>query len=126
MGINYRKHNLYPESILIRDFAGEVHVEEIIESWEHIIKNNLIEDSTQGIINNLSACNLIMDMKSFDILISYLKKQESLSDIKLAVICNDPATIVFPTLGASREKKLQIKPFSTMDSAVAWVLTGMF
>lgn len=126
MGITYRKHDLYPESILIRDFEGEVSVNDIIESWEYIATNKLIADSTKGIINNLSGCNLLMDMKSFNILISYLKKQEYLSEIKLAVICDNPGTIIFPALGESKERALQIKPFSTMDAAVKWVIVGLF
>ena len=67
-----------------------------------------------------------MDMQSFDILISYLKKQDYLSKIKLAVICDNPRTIIFPTLGERQEQELQIKPFSTMEAAVDWILTGFY
>lgn len=122
MSINYRKHELYPDSILIRDFVGEVSVKEIIESWEYVIKSKLILKSTKGIINNLSSCDLLMNIDSYNILISYLKKQEYFSKIKLAVICDNPNTIVFPTLAERKEQKLQIKPFSTMIAAVDWII----
>ncbi len=124
MSIVYRKHDQYPDSILIRDFVGEVSVNEIIESWDYIIANKLIKDSTKGIINNLTACDLCMDMDGFKTLMAYLKKQEYLKGVRLAVICNDPKTIVFPALGESKEPELSIKPFSTEDAALNWVLSG--
>lgn len=126
MSINYRKHEMYPESILIRDFEGKVSVHEIIESWENIIENKLIKDSTTGIINNLSGCDLNMNMTTFSKLISYLKKHEIFSRIKLAVVCDKPGTIIFPILGERKERDLKIKPFSTMEAAVDWVLTGLY
>ena len=122
MGIVYKKHDLYPESILIRDFTGKVSIKEIIESWNYIIYNELIKNSTRGIINNLTGCDLLMDMEGFKILLAYLKKQDSLTRIKLAVLCDNPKTIVFPVLGESKEPELRIKPFSTMDAAVNWVI----
>lgn len=54
MGLYYRKHDLYPEWILIRDFTGAVSVAENIESWKYLIEEQLINNSTKGIINNVS------------------------------------------------------------------------
>ena len=122
MGIYYSYHDLYPESILIRDFAGKVGVDEIIESWKYLITNNMISDATKGIINNISSCALHMNMENFKILINFLKTQDLLKKTKLAVICDNPKTIVFPALGESKEDELKIKPFSTMNAAVSWVL----
>lgn len=124
MSIEYKNHELYPESILIREFVGKVSVNDIIESWDHIIANKLIKDSTRGIINNLLGCELQMDMDSYKVLIAYLKKQEYLKGIKLAVLCDDPRTIVFPALGERKEPQLRIKPFSTLDAAIKWVVIG--
>lgn len=124
MGILYKKHELYPDSILIRDFVGKVSVNDILESWDHIIENDLINESTRGIINNLSGCDLCMDMDGFKILMAYLKKHEYLKRVRLAVVCTDPKTIVFPSLGESKEPELNIKPFSTMDAAVNWAQYG--
>jgi hypothetical protein len=122
MAIKYRKHELHPESILIRDFNGEVSTNEIIESWEYLISENLINDSTKGVINNISGCALLMDMEGFKVVLNYMKQQDILKKVKLAVICDDPKTIVFPALGERTENELRIKPFSTMNAAVNWVL----
>lgn len=61
-------------------------------------------------------------MKGFQILLNYMKKQDLLKKIKIAVVCDDPKTIVFPTLGSKIAEELRIKPFSTMDAAVSWAL----
>ena len=120
MSIVYRKHELYPESILIRDFVGKVDVHDIIDSWEFLFENKMISHKIKGVINNLSGCDLCLDMDSFKILIAYLKKQEFLKGVKLAVICNNPKTIIFPMLVENKESELKIKPFSTMEAAVSW------
>jgi len=124
MSIEYVKHNLYPESILIRNFIGKVDVYNIIDSWEYLNKNKLIDKKIKGVINNFTGCELIMDMESFKILIAYLKKDHIIKKIKLAVISDNPETIVFPFLAENQESGLKIKPFSTMDAAVDWILKG--
>jgi len=121
MSIVYKKHNLYPESILIREFVGKVSTENIIESWEYLIENKLINENIKGVINNLTGCELIMDMGSFKTLMAYMKKQKLFKGIKLAVISDSPETIIFPVLGESQEGELTIKPFSTMEAAVNWI-----
>ena len=65
MSIFYEKHVLYPESILIRNFIGKVSLKDIIDSWEYLHVNNLIDNKVKGVINNLSGCELIMDMENF-------------------------------------------------------------
>lgn len=123
MGILYKKHELYPESILIREFWGKVDVDEIIDSWNYLIDNKLITLSTKGVINDLNHCELIMNIAGFKRLTQYMKQQEILRKIKLAAVCNNPTTIVFPTLGEEEENDLKIKPFTTMNAAVSWALT---
>ncbi|MEX1382289.1 hypothetical protein [Lutibacter sp.] len=125
MSIIHEKHDLYPESILIRKFTGKVYAKDIIASWEYICENKLIDEKIKGVINNLKDCELIMDMESFKTVIAYMKKQDCLKKIKIAVITDTPKTIVFPILGAERERELKIKPFSTMEAAVNWVTMAL-
>ena len=124
MSIAIRKHEGYPDSILIRDFTGTISVSNIVESWEYILDQNMINESTRGVINNITGCALEMNLKSFETLISFLKKHAVLRKIKLAVICDNPSTIIFPALGETKEPELKIKPFSTMSAATTWVMAG--
>lgn len=125
MSIVYVKHVLYHETILIRNFIGKVDVNDIIDSWEYLNQNKLIDEKIKGVINNLTGCELIMDMESFKTLIAYLKKEDYIKKIKLAVITDNPETMVFPFLGENRESELKIKPFSTMEVAANWIITGL-
>ena len=83
MGFVYKKDDLYPDSILIRDFVGQVNVTEIINSWEYLLENDLIKSGIKGVIDNIIDCQLQMELDSFRILLDYLKKQERLRMLKL-------------------------------------------
>ena len=122
MNIIHKKYHLFPETILVREFEGTVSSKDIIESWEELIEKKMINSKLKGVINNLIECDLKMDIKSFNSVIMYIKKQKELKKIKLAVVCNSPRTFVFPILGEHRHKDLQIKPFSSIDAATNWIL----
>ncbi len=123
MSILYEKHAAYPESILIRKFEGSVEVDDIIASWEYLFSQNLLNEKVKGVINDISDCNLHMNMDSFQKLISYLKGHEAFTWIKLAVICLDPEKIVFPMIGETKVKEIGIKAFTTIGAAESWILT---
>ena len=124
MSISYRRHDACPESILIRDFEGKVSAAEIMESWSHVLDHRLIDKKVKGVVNNLTGCELLMDMEGFESLMAFLRDNESLRKIRQAVLCDDPKTIVYPVLGEYREHRLSIRPFTTMDAAVEWILYG--
>jgi len=121
MSIVYKKHPHYKEAILIRNFEGEINVSMIIESWEYLRNSQLLYPETIGVINNLTNCELKMDLSSFDQLIAYLKTQPVLKKLRLAVICINPKAIVFPFM-AEKENTLHIKAFSTIEAATSWII----
>jgi len=121
MSIIYEKHDLYPESILIRKFIGEVSSIDIFDSLEYLRKNKLIDKKIKGVITDLLECDLNLDMESFATVLDYMEKQDCIKEIKCAVILNNPKTIIFPILGETHKSELKIKPFSTMEAAVNWI-----
>ena len=121
MSINY---DLHSESILIRNFVGKVTVQDIIDSWEYLRENKLVNKNIKGVLNNLSNCELTMNLKSFEIVLSYIKKQDFLKGVKIAVVSNSSKIIIFPILAEKQQGSLKIKPFSTFDAAVNWILIG--
>ncbi|MFC2090224.1 hypothetical protein ACFLT1_05560 [Bacteroidota bacterium] len=123
MTILYEKHSAYPDSILIRKFTGTIEVENIIDSWKYLLESELLTSKVMGVINDISGCELVMNMASFQVLIDYLKQQPIFRNLKLAVICTDPKTIVFPMIGERQEKDLGIKPFTTLEAAERWIFT---
>lgn len=122
MTIKYERHTVYPDSILVKNFKGKTNVNDIIASWEYLFRNNNLDSSLKGIINNLIECDLQMNMTSFGQLITYLNRHEIFKKIKLAVVCNNPSIIIFPTLGEIEHHELNIKPFTTEEAASAWIM----
>jgi hypothetical protein len=122
MSISFSKHLKYPDKILIRTFNGIVNSDDILNSWEELIQQQLLTSNTKGIINDLNNCELNMNMSSFSKVISYMKSQKGIQFIKLAVVTNSPNVIVFPMLMDTNEKMLKIKPFSTFAAAESWIL----
>jgi hypothetical protein len=60
-----KSSDLEDDEILIREFSGEVYLSDILDSWKNILDNNLINENTQGILNNLLDCSLCMNKDDF-------------------------------------------------------------
>jgi hypothetical protein len=115
----------YPSGIiLVREFQDNVNVDQIIESWEYLLTNQILTVKHIGVINNLCRANLDMNMDSFARLINYLRAKPYFSRIKLAVICDTPNKIVFPMIGEYNVKELKIRPFATVEKSIEWILEG--
>jgi hypothetical protein len=108
--------------VLVRKFHGKVNVEKIISSWNYLINNNLLTEKHLGVVNDLRDATLEMNTNCFQELINYMKENPIFLKLKLAVVCDTPEKIVFPTLGEYTVKELWIKPFSTFEAAVEWVM----
>lgn len=109
------------EEILIRKFKGVVKVEEVIESWKHLTDNNLVTLEHKGVINDICDCDLRLNHESFPKLMKYLNGDPVLKNIKLAVVCDSSKNIAFPLIAESEEKKLNVKVFTSMKSAINWI-----
>lgn len=110
--------------ILVRKFIGVVSTEEIIESWDDIFSNKLINKNCKGVIDDLTKCKLNMNMASFQILLKYLKQNHLLKNIKHGVISDSPEDIVFPTIARNMDKEISICPFNTIEAASDWILNN--
>lgn len=69
MEISFYKHVKYHNSILVRDFDGNVNVETLINSLDDLFKSDLQ-----------------MDFNSFETLLNYFKSQDFIKKLKLEVI----------------------------------------
>jgi len=121
MGIKHTQHKTYPDTVLVRTFEGEVSSDDIIASWKLLHEKNLFTSRIKGVLNDLEDCELTMSMEGFRELMNYMKNQEHLLGLKIAVVTNSPKRIIFPALGEMQEKSLTIKPFSTIDAAIEWI-----
>ena len=122
MGIHFKKHPIHSETIIVREFKGDISSQDILNSWKSVLETDIITDSTIGIINVILNAKLTMDLDGFDLIMNHLKANRKLGNLKLAVLTNSPENIVFPMLGEYNENTLKIKPFSTEEAAISWIL----
>lgn len=110
------------EEYLIRNFHGTFHVDEIIKSWEYLIKTKLQEKKYLGIINDFSNAQLKMKLDDLEQLLALFKKNMHLfKDLKLAVIMTTPDNVIFPIF-AKDTSPFNIAAFTTLKAAQNWVL----
>jgi hypothetical protein len=121
MKIEYEKYHYRSEIILMRKFHGQIDIKDITDSWDYLIKNNMLSETHKGVINDIRDAELNMNVRSFGILLNYLKEHDIFHKIKLAVVCDTPGKIIFPMLGDSMSPDLKIKPFTTIEAASDWI-----
>ncbi len=122
MKIEYSKYQHHSEFILLRKFYGHIDINDIIDSWEYLLRNKILKESHMGVINDITNADLKMDIHNFEKLVTYLKSNEIFQKIKLAVVCDTPAKVIFPILGKTMNPDLMIKPFSTIHAAADWII----
>ena len=105
---------------IFREFKGELVVEDIMDSFVYILNEKMIRPGCRGILTDLREADLNFDMTSFRNLLIYIKNSPGLDGLKIAVVVDSAAKIVFPMM-ASNEPGLMIQPFSTMESAIKWI-----
>ena len=120
---NNWKHTHYVESnIVFRKLEGNFKLNDIVESWKKIL-NELKNKQVIGIINDITNANLEMELREVDKIISFFKEHSSIFDnVFIAVVTDNPKTIVFPTIAAIKNPYLKIKTFSSEEAAKMWIL----
>ncbi|NPA36345.1 MAG: hypothetical protein GXO47_05800 [Chlorobi bacterium] len=110
------------ESILIRELKGEGDFKEIYNLWLRLIEEGGLRPDMKGVINDLREAGLLMDVHEIHKLIDLFEENiELFSRIKIAVVVSSYKNIVFPMVGNKISKKIQIKPFSTIEAARNWI-----
>jgi len=62
-----------------------------------------------------------MSIVDFQKVLKYIKQTPILYTLQLAIVVNTPQKTIFPIIAKTRLKKLNIKPFSTLDAALNWL-----
>ena len=106
--------------IIVRKFSGEIHVEDILQSFRYI-HEHLLNDQIIGIVTDFNDCIMSLSMLDLQQVIQYIKKTSEYHGIKLAVVVDTPDKIVFPLMAQAKTQEAIIKPFSTIDSALNWI-----
>lgn len=108
--------------ILYRKFQGTVTFEEIMDSWQDLIRNDKIGPQIIGVLNDFTYAELIMDRENLGKLMAFFQKHDEVFErIKLAVVMIIPENIVLPVLASQQYPQFKIEAFSTVESAERWL-----
>ena len=109
-------------SILIRTFKGTVRFTEVIESWNYLVRSDMVEPGVIGILNDFTNAELEMDRKNLDHLMDFFQSYEEIfTRIKLAVVMVTPKNIILPILASQHFPQFRIRAFSTSAAAEKWI-----
>ncbi|MGQ1911274.1 hypothetical protein ACT3CE_15990 [Marinifilum sp. RC60d5] len=107
---------------LYRKFYGDIRIEDLRKSLDHIIKNEMIHKSHKGLISDFSDVNFLFSPKDLlSIKSLFTKNHQILSKLRLAQIVTSPQ-IVLPVLFADANPDVVSKSFSTFEAARNWVI----
>ena len=121
MTVVYEYFKWHSSEILLRRFAGEITAEDIINSWEYLINNDILTREHIGVLNDIREADFKMNMETFKVLLKYLRDHDIFSGMKIAVIVDSPEKVIFPMVGADATG-LNIKPFATPEAAAHWII----
>jgi hypothetical protein len=118
--VKYEKILINNKIIIKRIFKGSITVQEVIDSFKYMLKNESLKDCKNTyIVTDVTKAKLNFNMFEFRKVISFIKKNKMLSCINLSVVVDSPSKTVFPTI-ASTIIGIRVKPFSSVEAAIQW------
>ncbi|MGQ1947065.1 hypothetical protein ACT3CD_08215 [Geofilum sp. OHC36d9] len=110
--------------ILYKYYYGLIGVEDIESSWEYAFENNLIPKEIKGFILDYRKSNFNIKIERHISIAGFYKKHlDVFGNKKIAIITQNPRDIVIPILVKKEDKGYHSRPFSTVESAIKWVLS---
>jgi len=108
--------------VIVRRFKGDVCFEDMIESWKLLLVKYPDLEAYKGILTSFQEADIRDEDVNMNIMVEFLKKHlDKLEDLKLAMVLDTPMVTNTIIMG-ERMKSLQIKPFSTEEAALKWIL----
>lgn len=122
MNVEYSYIDVLEKRILCRKFSENASIKDVISSFEEIMNNQMLSDNTIGIITDLRGVKFDINPSVFKRVSKFLKLHPELYDYRLAAITETPKQVVMVILANNVSSKLNTKPFSTFDAALAWIV----
>ncbi|MDX1829886.1 MAG: hypothetical protein R3342_10120 [Lutibacter sp.] len=110
--------------ILFKFYYGLITIEDIESSWEYAFKNSLIPKDVKGFILDYRNSNFNIKVEEYNKIADFYKKHlEVFGNFKIAILTEEPRDIVIPVLVETKDQGYSSRPFSTLNSAIDWVLS---
>lgn len=109
------------QEIIIRKFFGSVNLDDIISSFK-FISENMLNEKKAGVVTDFIDAYIDFGFADLREIVNYIKSDKKISILKLAVVVDSPKKVIFPMMVQNNNPDLGIKPFSSKDAAIKWIL----
>ncbi|PLX02856.1 MAG: hypothetical protein C0595_09315 [Marinilabiliales bacterium] len=110
--------------IMFKYYYGPISIEDIESSWEYVFENDIIPKNVKGFILDYKHANFSFNIEKYITIPEFYKKHlEIFGNKKIAIITVQPKDIVIPVLVSNNDDGYISRPFSTLESAILWVLS---
>lgn len=110
--------------ILFKYYYGLINIKDIESSWEYAFENGLIPKETKGFILDYRNSNFNIRIQEYTAISDFYKKHlDIFGNFKIAILTEEPRDIVIPMLVKTEDEGYSSRPFSTLESAIEWVLS---
>lgn len=124
MAKKYEYHFNSSLGILFKTYYGLITIEDIESSWEYAFENNIIPKENKGFILDYRNSHFDIPIENYKAIPNFYKKNlDVFGNQKIAIITLEPKDTVVPVLVAMEDDGYASRPFSTMEAAIAWVLS---
>ena len=109
--------------IVFKYYYGLISIEDIESSWVYAFEKGLIPKETKGFILDYRESNFNIKIDEYSAISKFYQKHlDVFGNLKIAIITVEPKDIVIPLLVKEEDSGYSSRPFSTLDSAINWVL----
>ena len=108
--------------VIVRRFKGDVCFEDMIESWKQLLVKYPNLEAYKGILTSFLDADIRGEDGNMNVMVEFLKEHlDKLKDLRIAMVMDTPLVTNTIIMG-ERMKSLQIKPFSTEEAALQWIV----
>jgi hypothetical protein len=122
MSVKYSYIDYLDFRILRREFSEDASVEDVIASFEEILDKDMLAGKTFGIITDLRGVKFDVNPKVLKKVSDFFKRNPEYYKYKLAALTDSPKQVVLASIVGKLSSKLRVKPFSTYEASVKWMI----
>ena len=83
-----------------------------------------MNDQVRGMVIDLSATTFDMEPGDVNRIFDFVSGEKRLAHLSFAIIVGSPDQIIHPLLGAIYNKNVKVKPFTTRQAAIQYIITS--
>ena len=122
-GFTYTVRGHLGKNLLFRSFSGKLTADMEIDMLQYAIDKGLVTEKIRGMVLDMREADFNLKVTEIEQILDYVYNQKSLARLKFALIADTPQKVIQPLLGEMLNKQVKLKPFSTEEAAMHWVVT---